>query len=45
MDRIRELTGIYGLGFRKESVAGLIVPIAFVLIVGVLGAILVRFVL
>jgi hypothetical protein len=45
MDRIREVTGIYGLGFRKESVAGLIVPIAFVLIVGVLGAILVRFVL
>jgi hypothetical protein len=45
MDRIRELTGVYGLGFRKQSVAGLIAPIAFVLIVGILGAVLVRFVL
>ena len=34
MDRIRELTGIYGLGFRKESVLGLVVPIAFVVLVG-----------
>ena len=30
MDRIRERTGIYGLGFRRESVLGLVVPIAFV---------------
>ena len=34
MDRIRELTGIYGLGFRKESVLGLVLPIAFVVLVG-----------
>ena len=34
LDRIRELTGIYGLGFRRESVLGLALPIAFVVIVG-----------
>jgi hypothetical protein len=43
MERIRELTGIYGLGFRKESVAGLILPIAFVVIIGGLGAALIFF--
>ena len=34
LDRIREMTGIYGLGFRRESVLGLLVPIAFVILVG-----------
>ena len=34
LDRIRELTGIYGLGFRRESILGLIVPIGFVVVVG-----------
>ena len=34
LDRIREMTGIYGLGFRKESILGLVVPIAFVVLVG-----------
>ena len=34
MDRIREMTGIYGLGFRRESILGLIVPIGFVVVVG-----------
>ena len=34
LDRIRELTGIYGLGFRRESILGLVVPIAFVVLVG-----------
>ena len=43
LDRIRELTGIYGLGFRKESVAGLILPIAFVVIIGGLWAALIFF--
>jgi hypothetical protein len=43
MDRIRELTGIYGFGFRKESVAGLILPIAFVVIIGGLWAALIFF--
>lgn len=34
MNRLRELTGIYGLGFRKESILGIALPIAFVLLVG-----------
>ncbi len=34
MDRIRELTGIYGLGFRKESILGIALPLAFVFLVG-----------
>lgn len=33
-DMIRERTGIYGLGFRKESIMGVILPVAFVVIVG-----------
>ena len=36
MDRIRERTGIYGLGFRRESVLGLVVPIAFVSLLAVI---------
>ena len=43
MNEIRERTGVYGLGFRKESVMGLIVPIAFVVFVGGLGAALIFF--
>ena len=44
LDRIREMTGIYGLGFRRESILGLVVPIAFVLLVGgaIAGLILFR---
>ena len=44
LDRIRELTGIYGLGFRRESILGLAVPIAFVILVGgaIAGLILFR---
>ena len=30
MNRIRELTGIYGLGFNKSSVMGLLLPLAIV---------------
>ena len=36
LDRIREMTGIYGLGFRRESVLGLVVPIAFVSLLAVI---------
>jgi hypothetical protein len=35
LDRIREMTGIYGLGFRREAILGLVVPIGFgVLVAG-----------
>lgn len=37
INRIRELTGIYGLGFRKSSMAGLMLPIAFVGFVAILS--------
>lgn len=37
MDRIREMTGIYGLGFRRESVLGLLVPLGFVVFVAIVS--------
>jgi hypothetical protein len=40
---LREVTGIYSLGFRKESFAGLMLPILFILIVGGIGAALIFF--
>lgn len=39
MDRIREMTGIYGLGFRRESIAGLLLPLGIVFGVAVLAVI------
>ena len=40
-NRIRELTGLYGLGFDQASVIGLLLPIAIVVVLGGLGAILI----
>lgn len=37
MNRIRELTGVYGLGFNKSSVLGLVLPLAIVGLVAVLS--------
>jgi hypothetical protein len=34
VERIKEMTGIYRLGFSKESFLGIMLPIAFVVIVG-----------
>jgi hypothetical protein len=42
LNRIKELTGVYGLGFNPESVKGITIPIAFVLVVGGIGWILIR---
>ena len=39
MNRIRELTGIYGLGFNKSSVMGLILPLAIVGLVAFLSVV------
>lgn len=33
LDSIRERTGVYGLGFRKESIIGQLLP--FVIVVGI----------
>ncbi|MDQ3694177.1 MAG: hypothetical protein M3464_11180 [Chloroflexota bacterium] len=41
LNRLRELIGIYGLGFDPDSVMGIILPFAFVVIVGGLGVFLV----
>ena len=41
LNRLRELIGIYGLGFDPDSVLGIILPFAIVLIVGGLGVFLV----
>ena len=40
-NRIRELTGIYGLGFNPASLLGVLLPVAFVVLVGGLGALIV----
>ena len=42
INRIKELTGIYGLGFERESVMGIALPVGFVVVVGGLGWILTR---
>lgn len=40
-DRIRQITGIYGLGFDRASVLGVLLPLAFVVLIGGVGALLV----
>ncbi|HEV2107618.1 MAG TPA: hypothetical protein VGR16_05095 [Thermomicrobiales bacterium] len=37
IDRIKELSGIYGLGINPESAKGLAIPIAIVVLVGGAG--------
>jgi hypothetical protein len=39
MNRIREWTGIYGLGFNRSSVLGLLLPFAILVLVAGLGII------
>jgi hypothetical protein len=34
LDRIKDMTGIYKLGFNKYSFLGLILPLLFVIVVG-----------
>lgn len=41
LNRLRERTGIYGLGFNRESFMGVTLPFLFVLIVGGIGVFLV----
>ena len=40
-DRLKEVTGVYGLGFDRESFLGFILPWLIVLVVGGLGALLI----
>ena len=41
IDRVRELTGIYGIGFDRASVLGVLLPVGFVVGIGGGGALLV----
>jgi hypothetical protein len=34
IDRIKEVTGIYSLGFDKASFVGIVLPLLFVIVVG-----------
>jgi hypothetical protein len=41
IDRFKEVSGIYGLGFERESFMGFMLPFAIVAIVGGLGALVI----
>jgi hypothetical protein len=41
VDRFKEASGIYGLGFERESFLGFMLPFAFVVIVGGIGALII----
>lgn len=41
VDRVKEVSGIYGLGFERESFLGFILPFVIVIIVGGLGALVI----
>jgi hypothetical protein len=37
LDSIRERTGVYGLGFRRESIIGQLLPFAIVIGIGIVA--------
>jgi hypothetical protein len=43
VDRLKDVSGIYGLGFEKESFMGFALPFVLVAVVGGLGALLILF--
>jgi hypothetical protein len=43
VDRIKDVSGIYGLGFERESFLGFALPWIFVAIVGGIGAAIILF--
>ena len=45
IDRIKELSGIYGLGFERESFLGVAIPTAIVIVVGAVGWFVIRYAL
>ena len=40
LDSLRERTGLYGLGFRKESIIGQLLPFMIVVVIGVVAVVL-----
>ncbi len=45
INRVKELSGVYSLGFDRESMAGITIPFAIVIGLGVVGWVLIRNVL
>ena len=43
INRIKELSGIYGLGFERESFLGVAIPLGFVVVVGAMGWFFIRY--
>ena len=41
IDRVKDVSGIYGLGFERESFFGFMLPFAIVLVIGGLGGLLI----
>lgn len=39
LDSLRERTGVYGLGFRKESIIGQLLPFIIVVGIGIVAAV------
>ena len=37
INRVKQLTGVYGLGFERESMMGIGLPVGFVIVVGGIG--------
>jgi hypothetical protein len=40
LNSIRERTGVYGLGFRRESIVGQLLPFAIVIGIGIVAVLL-----
>ena len=42
INRIKELTGVYGLGFERESFMGVAIPLGVVVAIGAVGWFVIR---
>jgi hypothetical protein len=45
INRIKELTGVYSLGFERESFLGVSIPLGIVVVFGAIGWVVVRYLL
>jgi hypothetical protein len=45
INRIKAMSGIYGMGFDRESMAGITIPVIIVIAIGTIGWVLIRTVL
>lgn len=42
IERVKDMTGVYGLGFERESMMGIALPVGFVVVVGGIGVLINR---